>query len=192
MTTSPNYSIQLADFKPVNEWAIWQDGPQWKDGEDRTTGDPRYITDTITGKNYLNESKALIRFKCFLLTPVTPFVHVIASLCNVVYRILKLVTFYHFLINKKGETEYNFKARLADAGKDLLRIITTPFSILALELAAIYGIFNPYDGRKLYASVERVTYGALIAKGHFVLAPCFQPNPYRHLLGADINVKNGI
>ena len=65
-----------------------------------------------------------------------------------------------------------------------MRIIATPVSILGLELAAIYGIFQPYDGRKLYASFERATYG------NFILAPCFQPDPKYHALGGDINEKD--
>lgn len=65
-----------------------------------------------------------------------------------------------------------------------MRILVTPLSIIGLELAAIYGLFRPYDGRKLYASLEREIYG------DFVLAPCFQPDPQYHALGGDINQKN--
>jgi hypothetical protein len=67
----------------------------------------------------------------------------------VAYRILKLVTLSHFWMPQEGT--YSFKARLKDAGIDLLRIVATPVALVGLELAAIYGTFNPYDGRKLYA-----------------------------------------
>jgi hypothetical protein len=107
--------------------------------------------------------------------------HPFASVFNIAYRIFKLVTFSHFWVEKKsevnesGEREYNFKARLTDAGQDLLRIVATPVAIIGLELVAIYGLFRPYDGRKLYASIERATYG------NGMLAPCFQPGAFEFL-----------
>lgn len=63
---------------------------------------------------------------------------------------------------------------------DALRIIASPIAIAGLELAAIYGIIRPYDGRKLYASIERAEYR------NFILVPCFQPDPTSHALGGDI------
>jgi hypothetical protein len=48
-----------------------------------------------------------------------------AAIANVAYRIAKLVTFSHFWIKKENEARYNFKGRLTDAGKDLLRIIAS-------------------------------------------------------------------
>ena len=74
--------------------------------------------------------------------------------------------------------------KLADAGKDSLRIVAAPFSILGLELAALYGLIRPYDGRKMYATIERAMYG------NPILAPCFQPEPERHAFGGDINERN--
>lgn len=174
--------VSLRDFQPINNWKPDLNGEKWQYGEER--GEPKFIVDQTTNRRYFNETRGIVRFKCFLLTLGTPFVHPIASIANVAYRVLKLATFSHFWANKDGETKYNFKARLANAGKDLLRIVATPFSIVGLELAALYGIFRPYDGRKLYASIERATYG------NFILAPCFQPDPKYHALGGDINQKN--
>jgi len=65
-----------------------------------------------------------------------------------------------------------------------LRIVATPLVLVALELSALYGIFRPYDGRKLYASFERMQYN------HWILAPCFQPSPTNHLLGGDAKKQN--
>jgi hypothetical protein len=87
-------------------------------------------------------------------------------------------------MDKDCDRQYSFQERLKDAGKDLLRVVTTPIALVGLELAAIYGIFNPYDGRKLYASIERAQYG------NFILAPCFQPDPRYHALGGDPAVRN--
>ena len=103
---------------------------------------------------------------------------------TVAFRILKLATLSHLWIRKAGEDKYNFKARVKDAAVDLLKVAIHPIVIVGLELAAIYGVFRPYDGRKLYASLERAQYG------HCVLAPCFQPDPRRHLFGGDINKRD--
>ena len=89
---------------------------------------------------------------------------------------MKLASFLLFWVSKGGENE-SFDTRLREAKLDLLRIFTSPIAILALELVAIYGIYDPMNGRKLYASIERAQYEDPI------LAPCFQPSPAYHLLG---------
>ena len=171
-------SVNLRDFQPINSWKPDLNGPKYYDGT------AQHLIDQTTGRKYLNESKGVVGFKCFLLTLGTPIVHTIASVVNVAYRILKLVTLSHFWMTKEGEKSYNFKSRLKDASTDLIRIVTQPIALVGLELAAIYGLFRPYDGRKLYASIERAQYG------NFILAPCFQPNAEEHLLGGDINERN--
>lgn len=171
-------NITLRDFQPINTWKPDLDGSKWKDG------DPEYLIDMTTGRRYWNESKGCIALKCFLLTMGTPIVHVIASLVNVAYKIVKLVSFSHFRMNKEGKTLSSFQEKLKDAGQDLLKVITTPIALAGLELAAIYGVFTPYNGRKLYASIERAQYGTCI------LAPCFQPNPRYHALGGNPQERN--
>lgn len=169
-------NVTLKDFQPVNEWKLDSKGEKFRSGE------PVYLIDQSTGRKYLNEDQDIVRFKCLLLSIGTPFVHAVAGLLNVAYRILKLVTFSHFWMN--NQTKYNLKERFSDAGSDLLKIIATPISYFALELAALYGLFRPYDGRKLYASIERGTYS------NFILAPCFQPNPKKHAFGGKMSERN--
>lgn len=173
-------SVNLRDFQLSNQWELDSDGPKWSDG------DPKYLIDKTTGRKYWNESKDCVRFKCFLLTLGTPIVHSIASLVNMAHRIMKLVTFSHFRMDKEGEKSYSFKERLKDAGKDLLRVVTTPIAFVGLELAAIYGMFSPYNGRKLYASIERAQYE------NFTFAPCFQPDPTCHALGGNPEERNAL
>lgn len=171
-------SITLKDFQPINIWMPDLNGPKWGDR------DPEFLIDTTTTRRYWNESKGSVGLKCFLLTIGTPFVHSIASLVNIAYRIVKLISLFHFWTYKEEEQFYSFKARLEDAGQDVLRIFTTPIAIIGLELAALYGVFTPYNGRKLYASIERAQYG------NFILAPCFQPDPRYHALGGDPKKRN--
>ncbi len=175
--------VTLRDFCPINRWEQDVKGEKWG-GYDHDKADPKFLIDKTTNRKYFNESTGCVRFKCSLLALGTPVVHAIASVCNVAYRIAKVVSLSHFWMHHEKASKCSFKARALDAGKDLLRIVTMPITLAGLELAAIYGMFRPYDGRKLYASVERATYG------HFILAPCFQPDPMRHALGGDINKKN--
>ena len=171
-------NVTFKDFQLINTWEPDVDGPCWP----YTGGTPKVLIDKATGRKYLNESKGVIRNKCNLLVIGTPLIHPIAAVVNVVYRILKLITLSHFWVGK--ELDYNFKARLGAAGKDLLRIIVAPLSLVGLELAALYGVVRPYDGRKLYASIERAIYG------YFILAPCFQPDAKYHAFGGDIAQRN--
>jgi hypothetical protein len=141
------------------------------------------VVDRTTWKPYLNEFIGVIWLKCFGLFLGTPVVQTALLICNVAYRLFNLLTFVHFW--KEHQKPCSFTARLLDFGADLLRIVAAPLALVGLELAALYGLLNPRDGRKLYATIERAEYG----DGLF--APCFQPEAKRHLLGSDINQRNG-
>jgi len=95
-------SVDLKDFQPINKWKVDKDGPKFYNGN------PQHLIDQTTGRKYFNESPGVVSFKCFLVTLGTPIVHGIASLLNVAWRILKLVTLSHFWVPQKGN--YNFKA----------------------------------------------------------------------------------
>jgi hypothetical protein len=162
------------DFKIFNTWK-----------EDSSfsyyNGRSMYIIDSSTGRKYLNEDQGVVGFKCFLLSLGTVPVHIIASVFKVSYHAFKAVACFFDIRN---ESSYNLKARLSDCAHNLKAIAMTPAVIALLELSALYGIFSPYNGRKLYASLERAHYG------HFILAPCFQPAPASHLFGGDLRVQN--
>jgi hypothetical protein len=168
--------VTWKDFFIFGSWIVDQEGIKYDSGE------PAHLIDQTTGRKYWNESRSTVWCKCVLLTLGTPFVHPIAGVANIAYRIFRLVSLSHFS-SEESKTR-SLKQRCVEAGKDVLRIGLTPFAVVALELAALYGaLIRPYDGRKLYASLERALYG------DFVLAPCFQPNPTRHLAGGDPNKK---
>jgi hypothetical protein len=174
-------SVTLKDFQPINNWKVDSEGEKFVCCPAHR-GAPRFLIDETTGRRYLNESSGVVGFKCFLLTLGTPFVHPLAMIANLAYRILKIVTLSHFWAARYEK--YTFEERLTELGKDLLRIVANPIAIVGLELAAIYGWFRPYDGRKLYATIERATYES------FILAPCFQPEPEYHAFGGDIQKRN--
>lgn len=171
-------SLIPVDFSLVTHWEVDSNGPKWADGT------PKYITDKKMDQNYWNETKRRIRTKCALLTSITPLVHLVALICNLAFRIYNVLSTENFYVKKNGREEFDFAVGISKSGDDILRIVATPFAYIALELSAIYGIFRPLDGRKLYASLERAMYEQEI------FAPCFQPSPRYHAFGGDPNVRD--
>jgi len=188
-------AITLKDFCPLNRWVI-------------STPSNRII-DCTTGREYLNQSQSTIRYKCLLLTVLTPIIHLIAGVEHVAYRIIRLVSFYNFWSSDNKTWEDKFKA----AGKDLLLMITQPLAVLSLQLSALYGLLRPLDGRKLYATIERAQYPGFasfaytaigvicfgepygeyykeLAEEPFLFAPCFQPDATSHFFGGDIKSRD--
>ena len=72
-----------------------------------------------------------------------------------------------------------------------LRVMTLESIFKASNLpdvvAAFHGLLSPYDGRKLYASLERL--GGRYYDT-FALSPCFQTNPIGHLLSKQAEPGN--
>ena len=169
-------SLTVKHFCLTNIWTEDSTGPKFK-------YQPKFckwIIDKSTEDKYLNEDIGSIREKCAALSIGTTFVHTIAGIPNIIIRIVRLISFYNFWKKMKNTSSYDFWTRAKDAGLDLLRIITQPVAIIGLQLSAIYGIFRPHDGRKLYASIERAQYG------RDILAPCFQPRRRRTFFGEEI------
>lgn len=165
-------SLVKADFFLNNEWTPYKSGPKWEDEPEV----PKYLLDRFTGRLYWNESKRVVGFKCALLTLGTPIVHATVGLALKIFNVITLSAL------RSGEG--SLKERFMAFGKDVARLALLPLGIIALEMAALYGVFSPYNGRKLYASLERAFYG------EFLLAPCFQPDPTCHLFGGDPSKHN--
>ena len=56
-----------------------------------------------------------------------------------------------------------------DLIKNIAQLVLAPVCVVLLELSALYGLVCPYNGRKLFANLER------FKDGGYVSAPCFQP-----------------
>lgn len=176
-------SLTFNDFKPVNDWV-----EERESGEVYDNGCPMYIIDQSTGKHYLNSSEKGIRFNCIVLSLLgVPICHTISMVGHTAYRIGKIVTGAHFWITKENERDYSLKERGLEAMEDLVKIVSAPFVLCALEASAIYGLFRPFDGRKLYASFERFAF-----YDRFFLAPCFQPDPSCHFFGGNLRTRDAL
>lgn len=185
-------TITLKDFQPWNKWTEHYQYGNGYDSYDRTVH-----LDESTTRTYWYQSTGTIRVKSLALLVWTVAAHVI----RIATRVFSFLTLYHFHYHEGAPDQsgyttyvhYSLKERAIEAGKDILKTLATPFVVLFLESAALYGILNPFDGRKLYATWERFSYQALGIEGIDLFcrpspgfcAPCFQPDATRHALGGD-------
>lgn len=140
MTYSLKAGIKPEDFIPSGRW----------------TDDGVYVKDDSSGRLYLNEPLNVTRQKCAALAIAGPTVVLEAAILQIALNVLRTVTFYHFWAHSEGE--YNLKERAISFGLDALRILTAPIAVISMTFAAIFGIINPREGRKLYASIARAQF----------------------------------
>jgi hypothetical protein len=145
--------LSLQSFMPVNTWTPVENGPRWGDVD----GSPLYISDGTPDGTFLNIDETHLRIVSgikVLLAPLT-------TIGMVAFHAFSAIACFF----ERRDEPYDFTARLIDSGITIARVVASPLSLIALEFAALYGLFMPNDGRKLYSSIER--FG-------FDLSPCFE------------------
>ncbi len=192
------HPIQASHFIPCNQWSEVQvletiDDPCKRghyDAEGVLVWETKKLVvqvsrmvDESTGDRYVLDAPSTKRLKCLALLPGTIIFQPIAFLLSLVNKMAKIISMAYFWYPSDNADD-SFKTRLFELGKDVLRIALTPLLYVGMILASSYGIVRPYDGGKLFATLERVAFGAP------VLSPCFQPSPKSHLFGGDINTPN--
>ncbi len=160
-------------YCPINRWKVDDSaGCETFYSEDGSMDNiPRYIIDMTTGNKYLNESKNTIRGKCFLLTLATLTYHLSITLIIIIGRFIRLIIIYDFwgTVNSDKQTNPTDK-KSTNFKNNLLSLILLPIMFIGLLFSAVYGIFTPYNGRKLYARFEEnIPYYQ-----NELIAPCFQ------------------
>lgn len=166
--------VTLRDFYPFNRW----------------THKDRHLVDYSTQRPYMNESRGLVGFKCFLLAISTIPVHLIAASKADAKALWRVARCHHLHPVPKSEIppgtaggikqqyhRWQWQRLAKENMKELGRVALSPITLVGLEASAIFGMlpYMPWNGRKLYASFERLQYG------DYVLAPCFQPGSKTHL-----------
>jgi len=149
--------VNLKDFQLCSEWVSHED--------------EFYVEDQATGRAYASTAYGIqlkdsdIRGMClFTSFGVLP---ALTCIVNLVARVVILISGYPFW-HGLDTAPYSFKERLIDTGRHLAALLATPLLFVALECAAIFGVIHPLNGRKLYASIERLSF-------LFVGLPSFQP-----------------
>ncbi len=141
--------ISLGNFTPVNQWIPEDSATTWKDSDEKAL-----LVDQTTGNRYLNISENTLRACSAIVVVVSPIIEAIAIVANVI----DLASFTLYLIKgPNANTADYFIAKIVNVGIRLLKIASAPISLVALELAAIYGLFRPHDGRKMYEIISRVS-----------------------------------
>ncbi len=178
--------VNFSHFSPCSRWTVVNHS----------------LRDETTGDLYCNDDKSTIRVKCAVIFAVSLVFETIGLVFNCINRIVKLVTFAH-LWHPSKTGEYNFKGRITEASKDILRVALTPLILVGMLFATVFGaIISPYDGRKLFASLERFSYAGGYKRYHSatgahdkflttLFAPCFQPEAVGHLFGGDLKKSDG-
>ncbi|ADI37717.1 hypothetical protein [Waddlia chondrophila] len=118
-----------------------------------------FLIDQTTNQAYPLIEKSDMRAKSGVLAISTPLTHLALSTANIGFRVLRVISGYHFWKTDKEENGYNFKARAIETGKDALRAVAQPFAFIALEIVSLIGLFKPYDAMRAYFHIENLFYG---------------------------------
>ena len=122
-----------------------------------------YIEDVKTGELYLDETPCIVSTKCALVTLVMPVYAVAKRGWHVLKTPLEIgciavETLQHFFSGDVCEAAKRVPRKIIQIfevlGTGLFEFIKAPLFMLGCELAAIYGIFKPYHGRKFEALIE--------------------------------------
>lgn len=182
----PLQSVTLKDFIPCSRWVYGKELKEELYAKNNTVTLNSKITshidalpnvkafDLSTGRAYSDDDKLTLRVK-FLAITLFGFliITVPATILNIALRLVLILSLYHFWRHTAEvwdyDGSYDLKERLICLAKDLCRVVLAPVLLLGILLSGIYGIVSPLNGRKLFGSFERFTYGTPVA------APCMQP-----------------
>ena len=194
MAKSGKFKLSLAHFNPFSMWrkvdytkekkiSLYPLCPELY-GNERIPGFYN-LMDLETEDLYFEEDILYTRLKCVLLTISTPIFQTLIVILHTVINLLKLITLYDFTKEINNEDQFKtandiFNERLYDTAFTLLHVLFAPICIVLMELSALYGIFSPHNGRKLYASFERLINDDNDEIESYLgiskyRAPCFQP-----------------
>lgn len=133
----------------------------------RRVSELTYIEDVKTGDLYLNESMHVVAFKCFAVALGMPFYTLGKMVWHVAKTPLQIGSIAIDTLMKVGQIfasgEYSEAAkeglygvsRIYEVlGTGLFETAKAPLFGLGCALAAIYGVFKPYHGRKFEAMLE--------------------------------------
>jgi hypothetical protein len=128
------------------------------------------VVDTLTGDRFNNDDRSTIRVKCLLLSLTVPVLHTIAAFIDILDKLCLFMKTLRKLITYEDEDP--IMKQVVDLIKITVQIVLAPVCVVLLEFSALYGLVCPYNGRKLFANLERFRYGSA------ALAECFQPTAF--------------
>ena len=143
-----------------------------------------YIEDVRTGELYLDEPTYVVAVKCAVITLGMPLYAFGRMTWNLVKTPIEIGTIALDAIRQLStqlrqchlkESASTLKTAVIQStaafGHGLYEIVKAPLFMLGCELAAIYGIFRPYHGRKYEAILEHFWQRGVSYKNDFVSIP---------------------
>lgn len=143
-----------------------------------------YIEDARTGEIYLDEPQYIVAVKCALIALGMPLYTFGRMAWNAVKTPLEIGTIALDTLSRLGEQlrQCHFSEAasamkrgcvqiLGSLGNGLFEIVKAPLFMFGCELAAIYGIFRPYHGRKFEGMIENAWQRGASYKEDFVRIP---------------------
>jgi hypothetical protein len=137
-------------------------------GENKNTAVLSYVEDIRTGEMQLDEPAYIIIVKCVFLSLGMPF-YTLGKMAWHTFKTPLEISALAMNALRKASEQFAMGGLYEGAieicrdfsqipeifGKGLFEIIKAPIFGLGAELASIYGIFKPYHGRKIEATIER-------------------------------------
>jgi|GEM_PF-4013305 len=113
--------------------------------------------DNRDGTLFKNEHWFVISGKGFGLSLVLPLIHVATVAINILRMVVFpfLISYNNYTSGKKISFLENCKQIIQAEATCLRRIILSPLYCLSLQFAAVYTIFFPNEGRKVFSSIEK-------------------------------------
>jgi|GEM_PF-2687415 len=164
--------IEFGDFNPISGW---------KDDESSTlqfNGTSRYVIDLTTKKRYLKESPNELRKEFATMFVCGIFIHTLGAISSIFENVVRVLSFRSFFEHTHTKEESRFGNRAIHFLADIGRIATAPVAVVALQIACLYGIVFPNNGRKIYATIDRAQFGSPLFEGHFQPIPRSRRWPY--------------
>jgi len=162
--------LTVGDFQPCNEWSESAQIPV--DSTPESTCQKVFeiaqcnsslrkqlekqecllIQDKSTGYFYLNIPKEALRKKHRILLGIAPLT-IPFFVCSVAIKnISRTVAFCH--LRNKSLTPID---RWKYIAIDIARVIALPLIAAGLALSSLYALFSPYDGEKMFTTMERLS-----------------------------------
>ncbi len=149
----------------------------------------RSVEEIATGDLYIDDEPYVVAIKCALLIPGTPLLcvskiiwHVLSIPINMIcvaFETICLIGAF-FQSGSKNQAFALFKTKIVqiavNSKESILEVVKAPFYAIAMIAVAPYGIFNPYQARKIEAAIEKSWNHGISYKDEnvFYLATCFQ------------------
>lgn len=132
--------ITINSFCPINTWHEISGTEHFLDGRSA------FVEDEY-GERFINNSNSSLRNACVVNAVIIP----IFCLFRAGFTLFRVASFYRFWA--PDDKNASIKQKCVKTLQEIARAAATPITVVAVEIAAIWGLFRPKDGRKLVSNI---------------------------------------